>query len=127
MSERKNYTTGGPWEDIIGYCRAVKIGNTIEIAGTTATSSDDGTPLTTLFEQTKAIIEKQEKVLIEAGASLNHVVRTRMFITDINQWEQAGKAHGHFFKDIKPVTTMVEVSKLISPEMLIEIEMTAIL
>lgn len=127
MSKRKNYTTGGPWEDIIGYCRAVKIGNTIEIAGTTATSTDDGTPLTTLFEQTKAILEKQEKVLIEAGASLNNVIRTRMFITDISQWEEAGKAHGHFFKDIKPVTTMVEVSRLIAPEMLIEIEMTAIL
>lgn len=127
MSERKNYTTGGPWEDIIGYCRAVKIGNTIEIAGTTATSADDGTPLKTLFEQTKAIIEKQEKVLIAAGASLANVVRTRMFITNISQWEEAGKAHGHFFKDIKPVTTMVEISNLIAPEMLIEIEMTAIL
>ncbi|MEO5909355.1 MAG: RidA family protein [Pelobium sp.] len=127
MSQRQNYTTGGPWEDIIGYCRAVKIGNTIEISGTTATQDEDGNPLTTLFEQSKAIIAKQKKVLEEAGFSLENVVRTRMFVTDITQWEEAGKAHGLFFKDIKPATTMVEVSKLIDPAMLVEIEMTAVL
>ncbi|OAQ42243.1 hypothetical protein A5893_03780 [Pedobacter psychrophilus] len=127
MSERKNYTTGSEWEEIIGYCRAVKIGNTIEIAGTTATKDADGNNLTTLFGQTKGILEKLQQVLIDAGASLENVVRTRMFITDISLWEQAARAHGLFFKDIKPVTTIVEVNKLIDQDMLIEMEMTAIL
>lgn len=126
MTNRKNFTTGGPWEDIIGYCRAVKIGNTIEISGTTATKDDEGNDLITTFDQTKAIIEKLAKVLEDAGASLENVVRTRLFLTDISQWEQAAKAHGLFFKDIKPASTMLEVSKLIDPGMLIEIEMTAV-
>lgn len=127
MTARQNFSSGSPWEDIIGYSRAVKIGNTIEISGTTATTNDAGDQLTTLFDQTKAILEKLTKVLEETGAGLENVVRTRMFITDISQWEQAAKAHGLFFKDIKPVTTMVEVSKLIDPEMLIELEITAVL
>lgn len=127
MDNRTNYTTGGQWEDIIGYCRAVKVGNTIEISGTTAVKDADGNDLTDLFDQTKAIIEIFKKVLTDAGATLENVVRTRMFITDISQWEKAAKAHGLYFKDIKPVTTMVEVSKLIAPEMLIEIELTAII
>jgi enamine deaminase RidA (YjgF/YER057c/UK114 family) len=127
MSDRQNFTTGSPWEDIIGYCRAVKVGNTIEIAGTTASKDEDGNNLTTLFDQTKAILDKLKIVLENAGASLDNVVRTRMFLTDISQWEEAAKAHGLFFKDIKPVTTMVEVSKLIDPEMLIELEITAII
>jgi enamine deaminase RidA (YjgF/YER057c/UK114 family) len=127
MIIRQNFTTGSPWEDIIGYCRAVKIGNTIEISGTTATKDDDGKDLTTTFDQTKAIIEKLAKVLEDAGASLENVVRTRLFLADISQWEQAAKAHGLFFKDIKPASTMIEVSKLIDPAMLIEIEMTAII
>jgi enamine deaminase RidA (YjgF/YER057c/UK114 family) len=121
MSDRQNFTTGSPWEDIIGYCRAVKVGNTIEIAGTTASKGEDGNNLT------KAILDKLKIVLENAGASLDNVVRTRMFLTDISQWEEAAKAHGLFFKDIKPVTTMVEVSKLIDPEMLIELEITAII
>ncbi len=127
MTARQNFSSGSPWEDIIGYSRAVKIGNTIEISGTTATTNDAGDQLTTLFDQTKAILEKLTKVLEETGAGLENVVRTRMFITDISQWEEAAKAHGLFFKDIKPVTTMVEVSKLIDPEMLIELEITAVL
>lgn len=127
MNNRQNFTSGSPWEDIIGYCRAVKVGNTIEIAGTTAVKDENGNNLTTLFEQTKAILDKLNIVLQDAGASLENVVRTRMFITDISQWEEAAKAHGLFFKDIKPVTTMVEVSKLIDPDMLIEIEITAML
>lgn len=126
MIIRQNYTSGGPWEDIIGYCRAVKIGNTIEISGTTATKDEEGNDLITTFEQTKAIIEKLAKVLEDAGASLKDVVRTRLFLADITQWEQAAKAHGLFFKDIKPASTMLEVSKLIDPAMLIEIEMTAV-
>ena len=127
MSNRQNFTTGGPWEDIIGYCRAVKIGNTIEISGTTATKDNDGNDLTTTFDQTKAIIEKLAQVLADAGASLENVVRTRLFLADISQWEEAAKAHGLFFKDIKPASTMVEVSKLIDSAMLIEIEMTAVI
>ncbi|MRX47233.1 RidA family protein [Pedobacter puniceum] len=127
MTNRQNFTTGSPWEDIIGYCRAVKVGNTIEIAGTTMAKDADGNAITTLYGQTKAILEKLKGVLEDADASLENVVRTRMFLTDISQWEEAAKAHGEYFKDIKPVTTMVEVSKLIDPEILIEIEVTAIL
>lgn len=125
---RTNYSSGAKWEEIVGYSRAVKIGNTIEVTGTV--SVDDKSNLVggnDAYEQTKFIIEKIEKVLQRAGASLKDVVRTRMFVTDISRWEEYGKAHGEFFKDIKPCTTMVEVSKLISPEYLIEIEATAIL
>ena len=124
---RTNYSSGAKWEDIVGYSRAVKIGNVIEVTGTV--SVDDNSNLVggkDAYEQTKFIIQKIEKVLQRAGASLKDVVRTRMFVTDISRWEEYGKAHGEFFKDIKPCTTMVEVSKLISPEYLIEIEATAI-
>src|SRR5690606_35092323 len=127
MSTRKNFTTGSPWEDIIGYCRAVKVGNTIEIAGTTAAKDEHGNAIEGLYNQTKAILDKLAIVLQDAGSSVNDVVRTRMFLTDISQWEEAAKAHGEVFKDIKPVTTMVEASKLIDPEILIEIEVSAII
>jgi len=126
--QRTNYSSGAKWEDIVGYSRAVKMGNTIEVTGTVAV--DDNSNLVggnNAYEQTKFIIQKIETVLQKAGASLNDVVRTRMFVTDISRWEEYGKAHGEFFKDIKPCTTMVEVSKLISPEYLIEIEATAII
>lgn len=125
---RTNYSSGAKWEDIVGYSRAVKIGNTIEVTGTVAV--DENSRLVggdDAYEQTKFIIQKIENVLKKAGASLNDVVRTRMFVTDISRWQEYGRAHGEFFKDIKPCTTMVEVSKLISPEYLIEIEATAIL
>ena len=126
--QRTNYSSGAKWEDIVGYSRAVKMGNTIEVTGTVAV--DDSNNLVggdNAYEQTKFIIQKIEKVLQRAGASLNDVIRTRMFVTDISRWEEYGKAHGEFFKNIKPCTTMVEVSKLISPEYLIEIEATAII
>jgi enamine deaminase RidA (YjgF/YER057c/UK114 family) len=126
--QRTNYSSGAKWEDIVGYSRAVKMGNTIEVTGTVAV--DDNSNLVggnNAYEQTKFIIQKIEAVLQKAGASLNDVVRTRMFVIDISRWEEYGKAHGEFFKDIKPCTTMVEVSKLISPEYLIEIEATAII
>jgi len=126
--QRTNYSSGAKWEDIVGYSRAVKIGNTIEVTGTVAV--DDNSNLiggNSAYEQTKFIIQKIETVLQKAGASLKDVVRTRMFVTDISRWEEYGKAHGEFFKNIKPCTTMVEVSKLISPEYLIEIEATAII
>lgn len=126
--QRTNYSSGAKWEDIVGYSRAVKIGNTIEVTGTVAV--DENSNLvggSSAYEQTKFVIQKIEGVLQKAGASLKDVVRTRMFVTDISRWEEYGKAHGEFFKDIKPCTTMVEVSKLISPEYLIEIEATAVI
>ncbi len=126
--QRTNYSSGAKWEDIVGYSRAVKIGNVIEVTGTVAV--DDNSNLVggnNAYEQTKYIIQKIEAVLQRAGASLKDVVRTRMFVTDISRWEEYGKAHGEFFKDIKPCTTMVEISKLIAPEYLIEIEATAII
>ena len=126
--ERINYSSGVKWEEIVGYSRAVKIGNTIEVTGTVAV--DDNNELIgkdNAYKQTKFIIEKIEKVLKRAGASLKDVVRTRMFVTDISRWEEYGKAHGEFFKNIRPCTSMIEVKGLIAPEYLIEIEATAIL
>lgn len=125
--QRTNYSSGAKWEDIVGYSRAVKMGNTIEVTGTVAV--DDNSKLVggdNAYEQTRFIIQKIEKVLQRAGASLKDVVRTRMFVTDISRWEEYGKAHGEFFKDIRPCTSMIEVKGLISPEYLIEIEATAI-
>jgi len=125
--QRTNYSSGAQWESIVGYSRAVKIGNTVEVTGTVAI--DENNVLiggNNAYEQTLFIIRKIEKVLQNAGCSLKDVVRTRMFVTDISRWQEYGKAHGEFFKDIRPCTTMVEVSALISPEYLIEIEATAI-
>lgn len=123
---RKNYSTGAKWEDIVGYSRAVQVGNTLEISGTVATEGSNVVAKGDYYSQTKFIIEKIEKVLQQAGFELKHVVRTRMFVTDITQWESIGKAHGEFFKDIKPATSMVEVSALIDPDYLVEIEVTAV-
>ena len=123
---RKNISSGSLWEDMVGYSRAVRVGNIIEVAGTTAMDGQTLVGKDDLFAQTVFIIKKIENALQEAGASLTDVVRTRMFITDISRWEEAGKAHGEFFKEIKPVTTMVEVVKLINDDLLIEIEATAI-
>ena len=125
---RTNYSSGAQWEDIVGYSRAVKVGNVIEVTGTVAV--DDNSMLVGRddpYEQTKFIIKKIERVLNQAGATLNDVVRTRMFVTDITCWEEYGRAHGEFFKDIRPCTSMIEVKGLIAPEYLIEIEATAIL
>lgn len=125
---RTNYSSGAKWEEIVGYSRAVKVGNVIEVTGTVAV--DDNTELVggdNAYEQTKFIIQKIEKILTKAGASLKDVVRTRMFVTDISRWEEYGRAHGEFFRDIKPCTSMIEVKGLISPDYLIEIEATAIL
>jgi len=123
---RKKISSGSPWEDIVGYSRAVRVGNIVEVAGTTAMDGDTIVGKDDLYAQTVFIIKKIEKALHEAGAGLTDVVRTRMFVTDIARWEEAGKAHGEFFKNIKPVATMVEVSKLINDDLLIEIEATAI-
>lgn len=126
--QRTNYSSGAKWEDIVGYSRAVKIGNTIEVTGTVAV--DENSNLVgkdDAYAQTKYIIKKIEAVLKRAGASLQDVVRTRMFVTDIARWEEYGKAHGEFFSQIKPCTSMIEVKGLIDPEYLIEIEATAII
>jgi enamine deaminase RidA (YjgF/YER057c/UK114 family) len=126
--QRTNYSSGAKWEDIIGYSRAVKVGNIIEVTGTVA--ADEKNNLVggnDAYAQTKYIIQKIEQVLQKAGASLKDVVRTRMFVTDISKWEEYGKAHGEFFKDIRPCTSMIEVKGLIAPEYLIEIEATAII
>ena len=125
---RTNYSSGAKWEEIVGYSRAVKVGNMIEVTGTVAV--DENNMLVggkDAYAQTKFIIEKIEKVLARAGAGLKDIVRTRMFVTDISRREEYGKAHGEFFKKIKPCTSMIEVSGLIAPEYLIEIEATAIL
>lgn len=126
--ERINYSSGAKWEDIVGYSRAVKIGNVVEVTGTVAVEENSLLVCKgDAYGQTKFIIEKIEKVLHRAGASLKDVVRTRMFVTDISRWEEYGKAHGEFFKDIKPCTSMIEVKGLIDPEYLVEIEATAII
>ncbi len=125
---RTNYASGAKWEDIVGYSRAVKMGNIVEVTGTVAVDEQGKIAgAGNAYEQTKYIIQKIEKVLHQAGAKLSDVVRTRMFVTNISLWEEYGRAHGEFFKTIKPCTTLVEVSKLISPEYLIEIEATAII
>jgi enamine deaminase RidA (YjgF/YER057c/UK114 family) len=124
--KRMNISSGSPWEDIVGYSRAVRIGNTIEVAGTTAMDGDQLIGEGDVYVQTKFIFTKIEKALKEAGASLEDIIRTRMFVTDISKWEEAGRAHGEVFKNIKPVSTMVEVSALINQQLLVEIEVTAI-
>ncbi len=123
---RKKISSGSPWENIVGYSRAVRVGNIVEVAGTTAMDGDVLVGEGDMYAQTVFIFKKIEKALHEAGASLTDVVRTRMFVTDIDKWEVVGKADGEFFKDIKPVTSMIEVSKLINEDLLIEIEATAI-
>ena len=128
MAKRINISSGVKWEDIVGYSRAVRVGNMIEVAGTTAVDErGEIVGLNNPYEQTKYILAKIESALIEAGASMKDVVRTRMFVTDISKWEEIGKAHGEFFKEIKPAASMIEVKGLINPELLIEIEITAVL
>jgi enamine deaminase RidA (YjgF/YER057c/UK114 family) len=125
--QRQTYTEGSPWEPIVGYARAVKIGNVIEISGTTASINGEVVGKGDVYEQTKCILQKFDKVLQELGASMKDVVRTRIFCTDIAQWEAIGKAHGEFFAEIKPTTGMYQISKLISDDLLVEIEATAII
>lgn len=128
MSKRQNVSSGTKWEAIVGYSRAVRIGNIVHVSGTTATDDNGQTiGINDPYTQTRFIIQKIERALKEAGATLGDVVRVRMFVTDIRQWEAIGRAHGEFFGDIRPVTTMVEVSKLIEPQHLVEIEMEAII
>ncbi len=127
MNDRTLISSGSPWEDVVGYSRAVKVGNLVEVAGTTAVDGDELIGEGSVYEQTKFIFQKIGKALVQAGSALDHVVRTRMFITDISKWEEAGKAHGEVFQNIKPASTMVEVSALIDARLLIEIEVTAVI
>jgi len=124
---RKNISSGAQWENIVGYSRAVRVGNVIEISGTVASDGNEVVGKNDLYQQTKFILKKIESVLIEAGAALTDVVRTRIYVTDITKWREAAKAHQEIFGNIKPTTSMVEVSSLISPEYLVEVETTAIL
>ena len=125
---RYNYSSGAPWEEIVGYSRAVKVGNTIEVTGTVALNENNQVVgVNDPYQQTKFILEKIAAVLEQAGATMKDVVRTRLFVTDISKWEEYGRAHGEVFANIRPCTTMVEINALISPEYLIEIEATAIL
>jgi len=126
MVKREKFSTGAPWEEKVGYSRAIKSGKVIEISGTIALDSEGnslaaGDP----FQQTVEIIKIAKAVLEEAGSSLADVIRTRIYVTDISRWEEVGRAHGEYFREINPATSMVEVSALIRPESMVEIEFTA--
>jgi reactive intermediate/imine deaminase len=126
--KRENFATGTKWEPIVGYSRAVKVGNVIFVTGTTATNeTGQVVGVGDAYAQAKQTLANIERVLARAGATMKDVVRTRMFVTDISRWEEIGRAHAEYFRDIRPATTMVEVSKLISPEMLVEIEADAVI
>lgn len=127
MTKRIRISTGSPWEPVVGYSRAIKIGNVVEVAGTTSMKDGEVVGKGDAYQQTKYILEIIKGALHQVGASMSDVVRTRMFVTDISKWEEIGKAHGEYFKDIRPVATMVEVKSLIDPDLLIEIEVQAIL
>lgn len=127
MAEKVKISSGAPWEDIVGYSRAVRAGNLIEVTGTIAIDSEgNSVGVMDPYIQTLEIIRIAEGVIQKAGGTLQDVIRTRIFVTDISRWEEVGRAHREFFGKIKPATTMVEVSALIRPEAMVEIEFTAV-
>ena len=127
MKDRINISSGAIWEDEVGYSRAVKIGRVVEVSGTSAIDRDKIIAPNDPYQQTKFIIRKIERAINEAGGSLEDVIRTRIYVTNIDDWSAIGKAHGEFFRNIKPATTMVEVKSLIDPNFVVELEATAIL
>lgn len=125
--DRQNITTGAPWEQKVGYSRAVRIGNIVEVSGTVALKDNKLVGADDPYSQTKQILQTISDVLDEAGASIKDVIRTRIYVLDISKWDEIGRAHGEVFSDIMPATSMVEISQLIDPGFLVEIEATAVL